>query len=78
MEMREKERVDYIYFACAGNGRRKVTFQREEVAGIFVLKLMHDMAMASCHLFQANIHLSSYPSFFTRKITNSRLYQKSW
>lgn len=39
MEMREKERVDYIYFACAGNGRRKVTFQREEVAGIFVLKI---------------------------------------
>lgn len=39
MKMREKERVDYIYFTYEGKGRKKVTFQREEIAGIFVLKI---------------------------------------
>lgn len=37
--MKEKEKVDYIYFSCVKKARRKVDFQREESAGIFVLKI---------------------------------------
>ena len=37
--MKKKEQVDYIFFVYVSKGRKKITFQREEVAGIFVLKI---------------------------------------
>ena len=39
MEMREKGRIDYIYFRCREAGRKKIDFQEREMGGIWVLEI---------------------------------------